>query len=179
MKSPYARLRELCGITQADFRRKYDFSKMTLIYVEAGLYPEVSDRLNEALALECQTKGVDGFAVLRDEYRSKGLTDAYQKWQRGERSRFADKLAEPSSDWSDEVSPFYLFAVQSGGSVQGFCKGLKVPAASVLRYETGATLTMPKSIEAALREVGYPHLDALIAQQNAWLAHKAGILTAA
>jgi hypothetical protein len=58
--------------------------------------------------------------------------------------------------------------VESAGSVQGFCKKLKVPAATVLRYENGTTKTMPKSIEDALREVRYPYLEELLSEQAAW-----------
>lgn len=170
MKNPYQNLRERCGISQKSFGAKHGFSKMTLVYVESGLYPDVSDRLNGALAAECIEKGLDGRSILAEEYGVASLNGAYHIWQRAERQRFAERLNQiaPRDEWSDEVSPFHLLAVESAGSVQGFCKKLKVPAATVLRYENGTTKTMPKSIEDALKEVRYPYLEELLSEQAAW-----------
>jgi hypothetical protein len=178
MRSPYQRLRELCGASQKSFGARHGFGKMTLVYVEAGLYPDVSDRLNEALARECISKGIDGRQVLLNEYGVASLNGAYHNWQKAERQRFGEIIRDfpPLSEWSAGVSPFHLFAKQTAGSIQGFCKKLKVPAASVLRYDSGTTLSMPKSIEDALREVNYPYLDELRAEQERWQAYRAELV---
>lgn len=170
MDNPYRRLRELTLTSQLDFGKKHGFSKTTMSYVEAGVFPEISERLNIALGNECFEKQVDAKSVLLAEYGTESLDEAYAKWQHSEREQVAGQFQHRPREvkFDSEESPFHVFTIDIAGSRQGFCKMLKVPAATVMRYAEGTTHTMPKSIEDALREVKYPFLADLLALQNNW-----------
>ena len=167
MENPFRRLRELTKTSQKDFGAKYGFSKTTMTYVESGQYPSISDNLNASLGQECAEKNVDAKSILKNEYGSTTLADAYSRWQAGERMLVASQFQKPLSGRHDASgSPFHYFMIDIAGSRQGFCKLLKVPAASVMRYADGATKTMPKSVEDALRQVSFPYLSELLGLQS-------------
>lgn len=169
MENPYKYLRQLTKTSQKDFIAKYGFAKTTITYVESGQYPEISAKLNIALGQECAEKHVAAVAELVDKYGVSTLDQAYQVWQSNERLAVAYRFQEsPPERWDKEHSPFYYFIQQVAGTRQAFCKLLKVPAASVWRYEVGDTRMMPASIEAALREVRFPYLPELLAMQINW-----------
>ena len=170
MQNPYKRLRELTTTSQKDFGAKYDISKTALIFVESGQPVDISGYLNEVLGKECAAKGVDAKSVLRDEYNSQTLDEAYHSWQADQRMQVASEFQGPISGQFDrEHSPFHYFILEKSTSVQGFCKLLKVPAAAVQLYSSGKTRTMPKSIENALRGVNFPYLSELLGLQLNWL----------
>lgn len=170
MKNPYVRLRELCGISQKAFAAKHEFGKMTMVYLESGMYTRVSDRQNIALGRECSDKGVDAKRILEEEYQSSTLNEAFWKWRSHERRENAPVvLAKASSnfDSTGDVSPVNQLISETTGSVQGFCKLLKVPSITITRYAKGETLTMPQELREALNEARYPFIKQLeIAQQN-------------
>jgi transcriptional regulator with XRE-family HTH domain len=169
-ENPYRRLRELTKTSQRDFAKKYGFAKTTMTYLESGQYPSISDDMIVALGQECSEKHVDAKAVLREEYNAETLADAYKSWQSGERMQVAYRFnRSPSGQHTAGLSPFHFMMVDIAGSRQAFCKLLKVPAASVLRYASGQTRSMPKSIEEALREVKYPYLRELLSMQVNWV----------
>lgn len=171
MDNPFRRLRELTLTSQKDFAAKYQFSKPTMTYIESGQYPAISDRMNRALGNECFEKQVDAKTVLFEEYGSMTLAQAYEKWQHTERVLVAGNFqrAPRTVGFNDTNSPFHYFMIDIAGSRQGFCKVLKVPAATVMRYADGTTRTMPKTVEMALREVKYPYLSDLLGLQLNWL----------
>lgn len=170
MDNPYKRLRELTGTMQKDFASKYSFSKTTMVYVESGQYPDLSDDMILALGKECAFKGVDAKQVLSDEYNAETLQDAYHTWQSGERLQIASQFQQTLMIRSDKTtSPFKNFLLDIAGSTQRFCKMLKVPAAAVTNYSSGQTRTMPKSIKDALTQVQYPYLSELEQAQADWL----------
>ena len=170
MQNPYKRLRELTTTSQKDFGAKYDISKTALIFVESGQPVDISGYMNEVLGKECAAKGVDARSVLRDEYNSQTLDDAYHSWQANERVQISSQFQGPISGQHDPGhSPFYYFIREKSASVQGLCKLLKVPVAAVQLYSSGKTRTMPKSIEAALRGVNFPYLSELLGLQINWL----------
>lgn len=172
MKNPYVRLREACGISQRAFAAKYEFSKMALVYVEAGTYPDVSDRMNEAIAAECREKDVDAKSILREEYGQEWLDDAYWAWQSAERQKFAVNLktVNPPFAYSKLSPPVEDLITRSTrpGTIETFCKELKVNPVTVRRYVAGKTRSMPIALEDALREVNYEHLHELLELQTAW-----------
>lgn len=170
MENPYVRLRNLCSISQKDFAAKYKLSKTTCVYIETGQYPDLSDKMILSLGQECTEKGVPARQILETEYGAATLQDAYHNWQRLERRAVKDKFdIDPPQIWNDNHSPFASYIVATAGSVQKFCKMLKVPSASVLRYRNGKTLTMPLSLEEALRQVGFTEFRKLIEWQAAWV----------
>lgn len=170
MDNPYRRLRELTRTSQVDFAKKYHFAKTTMTYLESGQYPSISEDMVLALGQECAEKHIDARAVLQQDYNSETLIEAYQSWQSTERMIVASRFnRSPTAQSDKEYGPFHYTMVDIAGSRQAFCKLLKVPAASVLRYASGATRSMPKSIESALREVNYPYLSELLVLQLDWV----------
>lgn len=167
-QNPYVRLRELTGLGQREFERKYKLSHTTMTHVETGQFAELSERMILSLGRECHEKGVDAREILEFEYSSSTLQEAYHKWQREQRVENAHIFQVAPDQWTKELSPFHFFIKNTTGSAQGFSKALKVPAATVMRYASGATRTMPKVIEEALREVSYPHLAHLVGAQENW-----------
>ena len=168
-RNPYVMLRKRCGMTQKDFAAKYDFSKITMVYLEAGMYPEVSDRMNEALATECALKGIDAQGELLVAYGVGTLGEAYELWKADARAEAAPKFwVGPPFTYTRKHSPFWSYMIDTCGSVQAFCKTLKVPAASAGRYADGTTKSMPAVIEDALRFINFGYLDELIEAQDEW-----------
>jgi DNA-binding XRE family transcriptional regulator len=171
MKNPYVRLRELCGTSQKAFAAKHGFGKMTMVYLESGMYTRVSDRQNIALGKECDEKGVNAREVLAEEYSSHTLNEAFWKWRSHERRENAPVvLAKASSTFysTGDVSPVSQLVSETTGSLQGFCKVLKVPSITVARYAKGETATMPSELREALLEAGYPFITELETAQENW-----------
>ncbi len=171
-KNPYIRLRELCGSSQKGFAAKHGFGKMTMVYLESGMYTRVSDRQSIALGKECNEKGVEAYDILREEYGATSLNEAYLAWRSEDRKVRAPEVlakAAPPFIGSDELSPVAQFVKDTAGSLQGFCKLLKVPSITMTRYIRGETITVPDALVSALEDVKYPHTGALIDAQANWI----------
>ena len=172
IKNPYVRLRELCGVSQKGFATKHGFGKMTMVYLESGMYTRVSDRQNIALGKECSEKGVDARFVLQDEYGASSLNEAFLAWRSEDRKLRAPSVlskAAPPFEGFDDVSPVAQFVKDTTGSLQGFCKLLKVPSITMTRYIRGETVTVPDAFLEALEDVKFPHTAALIDAQASWM----------
>jgi len=171
-KNPYVRLRELCGLSQKKFADKHSFGKMTMVYLESGMYTRVSDRQSIALGKECSEKGVDAYDILAEEYGSASLNEAYLAWRSEDRRLRAPsvlaKVAPPFMG-SEGTPPVAQFVKDTTGSLQGFCKLLKIPSITMTRYIRGETATMPDALRAALSDVKYPHTAALAQAQEKWV----------
>jgi hypothetical protein len=173
LKNPYVRLRELCGTSQKGFATKHSFGKMTMVYLESGMYTRVSDRQSIALGRECDEKGVDAREVLREEYGFDSLNEAYLGWRSEDRKVRAPGVlakAAPPFSGSDDVSPVAQFVKDTAGSLQGFCKLLKIPSITMTRYIRGETVRVPDALLEALEDVKYPHTWTLIDAQDNWVA---------
>ncbi len=176
VKNPYVRLRELCGASQKGFATKYAFGKMTMVYLESGMYTRVSDRQSIALGKECNEKGVDAHEVLREEYGAASLNEAYLAWRSEDRRLRAPGVlakAAPPFVSDEDVSPVARFVADTAGSLQGFCKLMKVPSITMTRYIRGETSTVPDALWSAFEDVKYPHAVALADAQFAWLEGRA------
>lgn len=169
-KNPYKRLRNLCSTTQVVFAQKHRISKMTLIYVEAGVPGAVSDRLNEALAKECDEKGVDAKQVLWDEYQANSLDHAYWGWQRRERQLVQGVFSTVGAPFphTREKSPFQCLLETTFGNAEAFGKNMKVQPELVRRYADARTAEMPADLYIAFRDVEFPYLRELVEVQAAW-----------
>jgi DNA-binding XRE family transcriptional regulator len=171
-KNPYVRLREMCGISQKGFATKYGFGKMTMVYLESGMYTRVSDRQSIALGRECDEKGVDAREMLREEYGAGSLNEAYLAWRSEDRKLRAPAVlakVSPPFTGTEETSPVEQFVRETAGSLQGFCKLLKVPSITMTRYIRGETISVPDALLSALEDVKYPHTIALIDAQENWV----------
>jgi len=173
VKNPYVRLRELCGTSQKGFATKHGFGKMTMVYLESGMYTRVSERQSIALGKECFEKGVDAHEILREEYGFNSLNEAYLAWRSEDRKLRAPEVlakAAPPFMGDDVVSPVGRFVQNTAGSLQGFCKLLKIPSITMTRYIRGETVTVPQALLDALEDVKYPHTWALVDAQTDWIA---------
>lgn len=135
------------------------------------MYTRVSDRQNIALGKECDEKGVNARQVLAEEYSSNTLNEAFWKWRSHERRENAPVvLAKASSTFysNSDVSPVSQLVSDTTGSLQGFCKLLKVPSITVSRYAKGETAMMPSELREALQEAGYPFSTNLEVAQKKW-----------
>jgi DNA-binding XRE family transcriptional regulator len=170
-KNPYVRLRELCGMSQKKFADKHNFGKMTMVYLESGMYTKVSDRQSIALGKECAEKGVDAKKFLAEEYGFSSLNESYLAWRSEDRRVRAPSILEKASTEfnSDmDLSPVAAFVVETTGSLQGFCKLLKIPSITMTRYMRGETTSVPNALLSALEDVKYPHAQALFEAQSEW-----------
>ena len=173
VKNPYVRLRELCGVSQKGFAIKHSFGKMTMVYLESGMYTQVSERQSIALGKECNEKGVDAHQVLQSEFGAASLNEAYLAWRSEDRKLRAPSVlakASPPFVGDDEVSPVAQFVKDTTGSLQGFCKLLKVPSITMTRYIRGETVTVPDALVSALEDVKFPHTAALVDAQANWIS---------
>lgn len=170
MDNPYRRLRELTTYSQKDFAAKFGFSKTVMGHIESGQFPSLSDDMITSLGRATAEKNINARQVLADEYNAQDLQTAYATWQSNERMQVSHLFKQsPSGQSTKARSPFSFYIDEVAGSRHQFCKLLKVPSASVLRYAQGATRTMPKAIEQALREVQFPYLQELKDMQEAWI----------
>lgn len=165
-KSPYTLLRERAGYTMKRFGADFDFAKQTIIGIESGMYPELSERMVTAIEDASDKAGVSMLETLLEEYDTPYITVAYDKWRRKERRQIVLPVVE--LHFTDEFSPMHFFVKDTIGSVQGFAKKLKVPSGTVLRYISGKQRLMPTSLWVALEDVGYADKNALQNLQAEW-----------
>lgn len=166
MINPYRTLRELCGLSIPEFATEAGVQRSVIQNLEDGLFPNVSDNLNYALGKACHEHGVDAKSVLGEW----SLDNAYKDWIIRERE-------ELQIDWPVLVnwhdgSPFEEFrtTLMDEDNRLSFCRLLKLPPATVMRYETGITLSMPAVIQEALIDTGYPYREELMQMMNDWNA---------
>jgi transcriptional regulator with XRE-family HTH domain len=171
--NPFKRLRELSRTTQKDFATKYDLSKTVLIGIEQGLYPDLSYYQIQSLDSECHEKHINAKATLSLEYGTPDIQTAYHNWQSIERMQIASQIHSVSPQRGTILPPMspidFLIKDVTHGSVRGFGKLLKVPVASINRYSSGNTRTMPASLKKALQEVQYQYLPELEELQEEWI----------
>jgi len=168
--NPFKRLRELTGASQKGFAESWELSKTAMTYIESGQLVDLSDNMIVALGQECYEQGINAKQVLKDEYNAESLQDAYHSWQSNERMGNAHLFQVPITGTAElPTSPFATLIQDVAGTQQKFCKLLKVPAASVMRYASGDTQTMPRAVEDALTQVRFPYLSELKQVQEQWL----------
>lgn len=167
--NPFSFLRTKAGYTQKRFGADFGFAKQTLIAIESGMYPELSERMVVSISAACERAGLDAGAELADHYDTPYLAVAYSQWREAERGQMTHliNVYRPTL-WTNTRSPMSCFIDNTVGSLQGFAKRLKVPPATLARYAQGKQRMMPSRIEAALRAVDYPYLSELIAVQANW-----------
>lgn len=172
MDNPFAYLRKFAGMSQKEFCETYGFAKQTVIGIEAGTYPELSDRMITSLGKACYLAGVDAQEELYEHYGVGTLDEAYRNWVVLERRYAAERLNDIQPVESVKLSPFAYLIQYAFGSTQGFAKSLKVPPATVTRYARGLQRNMPLSIERALHQIGYPYLPELKRLHANWVDNR-------
>lgn len=170
--NPYREIRERLGISQTDFRAKYEFGKMTMVYLETGMYTQVSERQEKAITDLSREHYFDIEEYLRREHDSASLNEAYRKWQaeaRRSEGRVLLEKIKPPFPFTTEHSPLFFIIRDHFGGIQRFCKVLKVPSITVSRHLEGQTTSIPEAIIEALEESGYSATDSLLDAQSSWL----------
>lgn len=168
MRNPYAFLRGLTGLTQKQFCEQYSFAKQTLILIEQGVSPELSDRMVVSMGKALFDKGIVAQEVLYAEYGVTTLGVAYKQWRKMERAEVSKNWISPVPKQTEVSSPMAFLVRETIGSVQGFAKALKIPPATLVRYIKGLQREMPASVREALMDVGYIYLTELINAQAQW-----------
>lgn len=168
--NPFAFLRKKAGFSQRKFCEEFSFAKQTIVGIEKGFYPSLSDRMLDAVLAACERAGVDAAGELADVYGTPYLDRAYEAWRLKDRDGALLHTWKPNPyELSERRSPMAEFVMETVGSVQGFAKLLKVPPATLQRYMDGKQAMMPTSIFTALEAVSYPHLRELQASQREWV----------
>lgn len=175
--NPFQYLRKLAGISQLGMAKLTGMSRSTIVYIETGQYPHLSDYMITTLYTQCKDRGVDPHLALEDKYGVANIEEAYKQWCEDEREvegyKFRTAINVEDIKRHSEIyriSPFAAYVEYVAGSKQKFCKMLKVSDAAVFRYSKGEAKTMPQTIEDALRQVGCPYVDDLKEMQEEWMA---------
>lgn len=174
--NPFQLLRKACDLQLIQFCGQFQFARQTIIAVEQGVYPKLSERMVLSLGQACYQKGVKAKDLLREGYGVGTLREAYEQWRRGERAANSEKLATVTPmDGTETHSPMYFFVKNSVGSVSGFSKVVKVDTPTITRYIAGTYrpaapyLNMPLELSMALEDMQYPFLPELISRQQSWI----------
>jgi hypothetical protein len=169
--NPYREIRRRLGVSQMDFRTRYEFGKMTMVYLESGMYTQVSERQENAIFDLAREHYFDVLEFLRREYKSDSLNEAYKKWQSEARrsdARAQLEKVKPPFPFTNDHSPLFFVIRDCFGSLQHFCKVLKVPSITISRHLDGQTLSIPAVLAQALVDSGYSEAPALMDAQADW-----------
>lgn len=172
MKNPVEFVLDLTGTRQADFRRRWQFSRDGVVQALNGSYTTLPDRLVFALEQEISDAGLKLDDYLQSEYpRAENLDEAYLMWQHSVRMDHADHLVANGGFFRHNKanSPAHCFMADSFGSRDRFARAMCLPRATLMRWERGLTKGMPGAVHDALTEVHYPYTRELIEQQAAWI----------
>lgn len=175
MKNPYLQLREATGLTQRGFEQAADLSHTVVVSLEAGMFPEVSKNQIEKMKAVVTGRGLSWDKTLGTLFGTTDFDIAYKVWLVRERRAAAPSLGTVEVNPTATKSPFLQYVEGTVKTRYAFCQALKVPQASVMRYGSGTTLTMPKSIRDALLDAGKTPAwcDRLEDGQMAWHANRA------
>lgn len=158
-KNPILELLDECGIKPAEFAKEYEFSRQGIDYYINGVYPNLSDKLLDALYDLTFDRGLEW----------PDLETEYQEWRADERAAQVDKFhIQPRQVWNEKTSPFDTYVRDTSGNRSRFAKDLKVPVRDVTRYARGEAMAMPLELQAALDEIAFPYKAELIAMQYNW-----------
>lgn len=170
--NPYRELRSRTGLSQRAFADKFGFGKMTMVYLESGMYTQVSERQQQAIEEQCREMYFDIPTFLLSEYGWDSLNDSYKSWQHRQRRTVArahlEKIAPPFP-FTHGKSPLFFLIRDNFASVQRFCKVMKVPSITVSRHLDGETVTIPGALVEAIRQASYSHGEEFLQSQKAWL----------
>lgn len=168
MQNPVTEAREALSLTQREFSERVGVTQRFLENVEAGLVVTIPRSIRNGLFRLQDDAGFD---------HSFNLDTDYTDWVQWERSGIVgEPWPQPrqsrvsSVEGHHRISPFYLFRIDmmSMDNRHAFCSLFKLPPATVMRYEQGATQAMPRAIEQALSEADYPYTADLADMQSQW-----------
>jgi len=173
--SPYERLRKAAGYSRKKFAEEFEFSEQYIYDVERGIYPELSSKTINALAEVCGETAIDVTKILMDNYLTPNLPKAHQRWVTEQRKIAAEVINTVRPDqWTKRASPFAVLIERTAGSASRFGELLKLQPSTLDRYARGKQRVMPARLEGALREIGYPYLSELLANQENWRVEHRG-----
>lgn len=167
--NPIVLLLKRAGVSGRAFEREFGFAHQTMVNATAGTFEAIPKRIVDALAELCFARGVDMDDALFAHFGFENIQNAYQSWRFDERLKYKDLFQVVPRFGTKNFSPAFFYVKDTTGTQSQFAKKLKVPTASVMRWVSGATLSMPSAIEESLRDVGYPWISALIEGQACWV----------
>ncbi len=167
MQNPVTEAREALSLTQREFSERVGVTQRFLENVEAGLVVTIPRSIRDGLFRLQDEAGLDHAFNIDADY------DTWVKWERlsvvGEPWPVPRRSAT-HADNRYQASPFWSFRYDMMGmdNRHAFCSLFKLPPATVMRYEQGATQAMPRVIEEALTDVEYPYMTELADLQSQW-----------
>jgi transcriptional regulator with XRE-family HTH domain len=161
--NPCKAIREATGVSSYQFADEAQMARSVVQETELGLYPDVSKHYSRRLGKLAYDYGIDAQKFIGD---FPTLNDSYHNWQSECRLGIRGMIATPD-EINEDLSPAENF--RGDYSIKGWCSLLLIPRSPWTRYETGAQLTMPASIENALSEVEYPYIKELKDAQREWV----------
>ena len=173
--NPVSFLLDKADMGVREFGREFGFSYSAMVGLTSGTFVRPSQRMVDNLTSMIRKHGYPD-NVLEEIYGTASIKVAYLLWQQEARLESAWYMDVDPQHWArikaltttKHRSPVDCYIYATAGTGTRFSKLLKVPPATVLRWATFQTQTMPRSIEFALREVGFAHIDELKFMQDAW-----------
>lgn len=171
MRNPYRRLIEACSVTHSQFVERTGISKPGLHLVLNGQLSPLSDRMRIALGKLCHEAGVDARAILEDEYGTRELTTAYERWRRLDRASI--DMAWPdvheAQDCDEVTGPLFWFVKETFKTPSAFGKALHIHTGQLQRYVSGQNDSVREDLSEALAGAGYEDWPYLLNEQARWI----------
>lgn len=175
--NPVLFLLDTAKVGVREFGREYGFSHSGMVGLTQGTFGRLSPRMVDSLKSMMRDKGYFDYGLV-PIYGFGTIEGSYRAWQTTERKHRGWVFAVDPEHWARikslvttaTRSPADCYIYATTGTATRFAKELKVPPASVLRWATYQTQTMPRTIEYALRDVGFEHIDELRSLQDTWAA---------
>ncbi len=170
--NPITYLTKKAGMSLRQFEFEYNFSHEAVMQAVAGAFESSPPRIRQAIHHLMMEKGLDEGILLDEEYGVDTFEQAYEQWRLEERARMADPVKKIRPDqlaWDRNRTPAMSFVIEASGTMTRFAKEMKIPLRTVRRWAHGDTDRLPKSVETALRDVGYPYIRELLEVQALWV----------
>ena len=173
--NPVAFLLDTADMGVREFGREFGFSYSAMVALTAGTFSRLSPRILDSLTSMLRHVGLDT-SILREIYGTDSIATAYKAWQKEARQANSWVVNVDTEHWkriqglatSKDRSPVDTFIYATAATHTRFSKLLKVPPATVLRWATFQTQTMPRTIFEALREIGFEHIEELQNAHDTW-----------
>jgi hypothetical protein len=173
--NPVAFLLDTADMGVREFGREFGFSYSAMVALTTGTFSRISPRTLDKLRSMMRQQGFDT-SVLRYIYGTDSIEVAFKTWQKEARLANSWVFNVDAAHWArikglattKDRSPVDCFIYATAGTGTRFSKLLKVPPATVLRWATFQTQTMPRTIFEALREIGFEHIEELQNAHDTW-----------
>lgn len=153
------------GQSRAELTAAHGLGKNLLLKASQGRVQSITPKITNVLWKEWAARGID-----QDEfdtlYNTLDLDLAFQRWRTQERRSRAGQVPTVVRQVV-KFSPFQRLVTAIGGESRT-AKLLMVADIPVAQYASGRQTAMPIPIQEALRDLKYPHIEALDKAQRTW-----------